>query len=292
MTMFKHLIISLRPWQWVKNSFVLAPLIFTNQFMNIRLGLKFLAGFGVFSIFASTVYLINDIADREKDRAHPLKKNRPIAAGKLSVSFAVATAVIMLAVAIPLAYLVDKQFFVISLIYLGLNFAYSFGFKKLIIIDALCVALGFVFRIWAGTAIANVDPTAWITLSTFFLALFLVFGKRRGEMVHIDRKTYNPKTALMKYQPQFLDSVIIVVSTCAIMCYSLFALSGYAKEKFGTEYLIAGVPFVVYGIFRYFHLIYNEEKGADPTDAVLTDFPIQIAVVGWLVTMVAVIYIF
>ncbi|MBD3321981.1 MAG: decaprenyl-phosphate phosphoribosyltransferase [Chitinivibrionales bacterium] len=290
--MIKHLFISLRPWQWVKNSFVLAPLIFTNQFLNYRLGFRFAAGFGVFCLFASTVYLINDIADREKDRHHPLKKNRPIAAGNLSVAAAWAAVGIMLAIAAPLAFLVDDQFFIISLVYLGINLIYSFFLKRAVIVDAFCVALGFVLRIWAGTAIANVEPTAWITMSTFFLALFLVFGKRRGEIVHIDREKYDSKAALMQYRPQFLDSIIMVVSTCAIMCYSLFALSDYARDKFGTDYLIVSVPFVVFGIFRYFHLIYNKGKGADPTDALLTDFPIQVAVACWLVTLVAVIYFF
>ncbi len=287
----RNLALTSRPWQWVKNSFVVAPLVFSKYPLSVGLGIRFAAGFFVFCAFSSAVYTLNDLADRERDRLHPLKRNRPLASGALHPVPAWANFALLVIVGAVLGYRLNRLFFLVGLAYLALNLAYSFVLKKRVLLDAISVALGFVLRVIAGAILVQVIPTAWILLSTFFLALFLSFGKRRGEIAHLDRDSYDKNTALMQYTPQFLDSVIMVVSACTIMCYSLFSLSTYATEKFGSPYLIVTVPFVIFGIFRYFHLLYNEKKGEDPTSALLTDIPLQLSVIGWLLTFAVIIYL-
>jgi 4-hydroxybenzoate polyprenyltransferase len=281
-----------RPKHWVKNLFVLAPMIFSAQALSVKLGLQFAAGFAVFCLLSSIVYVLNDIADIPKDRLHPLKKNRPLAAGTLKPGVAWVSIALMALIAVPGAFFLDKPFFVTGIIYLLLNLVYSFGLKKVVVVDAICVAIGFVLRVIAGAALVKVIPTAWILMSTFFLALFLAFSKRRQEIAFIDRSVYDTKAALMNYNIQFLDNVIMIVSSCTIMCYALFSLSDYAIQKFHSRYLIATVPFVVFGIFRYFHLVYNRNRGEDPTAALLTDFPLQISIAAWVGTFVGIIYFF
>jgi len=290
--MIKSLIQTFRPWHWVKNLFVVAPMVFSAHVFSASLALRFAAGFGVFCLLSSLVYGLNDIADAKKDRLHPLKKNRPIASGRLHPGAAWTAVIILAAIAVPPMWMLGREFFLCGAAYLILNLAYSFGLKKVTVVDAICVALGFVIRVWAGTALAGVEPTAWILMSTFFLALFLAFSKRRQEISYIDRAQYDADAALMRYTFQFLDNAIMVVSSCTIMCYALFCMSEYAMQKFNTHYVIATVPFVVFGMFRYFHLVYNRNRGEDPTSALLTDIPLQLSVAAWFGTFLAIIYFF
>jgi len=290
MTLLFNIIRTFRPWQWVKNLFVVAPLVFSSQLFSLSMDLRFCAGFFVFSLLSSAVYGINDLSDIEKDRKHPLKQGRPLASGALSPKVVIIAVVLVLAGVFPLAWMIGKMFFIISLTYLGLNLLYSFVFKRIAVLDAITLALGFVIRVWAGTAIAGVEPSGWIMLTTFFLALFLAFCKRRQEVQVIDKNEMKHSSALAEYNLSFLDGVIILSATCAIMCFSLFALSDYALHKFNTQYLAVSVPFVVFGILRYLHLTHFYNKGEDPTMTLLTDLPLQLSIVLWFLVMIGSIY--
>lgn len=252
--------------------------------------LRFLAGFFIFSFLSSAVYGINDLADIEKDRKHPLKKKRPLASGVLSPLLVAVSISILLLGVLPAAWFIGLRFFLISVFYLVLNLLYSFIFKRIAVLDAITLALGFVLRVLAGTAIAGVEPSGWIMLTTFFLALFLAFCKRRQEVQVIDRTEMGTSSALSQYNQLFLDGVIILSATCAIMCFSLFALSDYAINKFNTKYLAASVPFVVFGVLRYLHLIHFHNRGEDPTMTALTDLPLQASIVLWFLGMIGIIY--
>jgi 4-hydroxybenzoate polyprenyltransferase len=286
----KSLVITFRPWQWVKNVFVLAPLVFSNQLLSLSMDLKFLAGFFIFSLLSSAVYGINDLADLEKDRKHPFKMGRPLASGAIKPTVVIVAVLITLFVILPLAFIIGKKFFLISLMYLALNLLYSFVFKRFAVVDAISLSLGFVLRVWAGSAIAEVEPTGWIMLTTFFLALFLAFCKRRQELLIIDKSEIGPTSALTQYNMSFLDGVIILAATCAIMCFSLFTLSDYALHKFNSKYLALSVPCVVLGILRYLHLTHFQNKGKDPTMTLLTDLPLQISILLWFLGMIGIIY--
>lgn len=288
--MFRSIVITFRPWQWVKNLFVVAPLVFSNQLFSFLMDLRFCAGFFIFSLLSSAVYGINDLSDIEKDRKHPMKRGRPLASGALSPKVVVIAVVLILCAVFPLAWRLGSMFFVITLFYLGLNLLYSFVFKRIAVLDAITLALGFVLRVWAGTAIAGVEPSGWIMLTTFFLALFLAFCKRRQEVQVIDRAELKSSSALAEYNQSFLDGVIILSATCAIMCFSLFALSDYAINKFNTRHLAVSVPFVVFGILRYLHLTHFHNKGEDPTMTLLTDLPLQISIVLWFLGIIGIIY--
>ena len=288
--MLKSLILTLRPWQWIKNLFVVAPLIFSNQLFSIAMDLRFVAGFFIFSLISSAVYGINDIADREKDRNHPIKKKRPLASGAISPVIVLVTVGCILCCVLPLAWLVGRYFFIISLLYLVLNVFYSFLFKRIAVLDVIMLAIGFVLRVWAGTTIAHVEPSGWILLTTFFLALFLAFCKRRQEVLVIDKEKPSTRASLAGYNVSFLDGVITIAATCAIMCFSMFALSDYAVHKFNSNYLAVTVPVVVFGILRYLHILHLYNKGEDPTMTVLTDRPLQLSIIVWFIGMIGIIY--
>ena len=286
----KSLIRTLRPWQWIKNLFVVAPLVFSSQLFSIAMDLRFIAGFFIFSLLSSAVYGINDIADREKDRNHPIKKKRPLASGAISPTVVLIVVACILGSVLPLAWLIGQKFYIISLLYLVLNVFYSFLFKRIAVLDVIMLAVGFVLRVWAGTSIAQVEPSGWIILTTFFLALFLAFCKRRQEVLVVEKEKLDTRASLSRYNIPFLDSVITIAATCAIMCFSMFALSDYALHKFNSKYIAVTVPVVVFGILRYLHLLHLYNKGEDPTMTLLTDRPLQLSIVLWFLGMIGIIY--
>jgi decaprenyl-phosphate phosphoribosyltransferase len=287
----RYLAISWRPWQWVKNLFVLAPLFFSANFLDIRISIASATGFVVFCLLSSSVYLLNDLADIERDRNHPVKGKRPLAAGKLAPSVASAALAVMVAVSLVSAWVLDLRFFAAGVLYMSLNLAYSFGLKRIVVVDVVCVALGFVLRVYAGSFLAQVDPTVWILMSTFFLALFLALGKRRGELLDTEVGEAGQRATLMHYEVEFLNSAIAIAATSAVMCYALFCLSDYAAEKFQGAPVYLTIPLVALGVLRYLHVIYHHKEGHDPTMALLRDIPLLLTIGIWfiaIVTMIAV----
>jgi 4-hydroxybenzoate polyprenyltransferase len=290
--MIKDLIYLLRPQQWVKNGIVLAGLIFSGSADDPGLSLLALAATGLFCLLSSTIYIINDIADADADRRHPSKANRPIAAGRVTVPTAATLAAILGVISLLLSFLLNRDFFYIALGYVVLSILYSVYLKHVVIIDVMTIAAGFVLRALGGAVIIDVEFSGWLLISSFLLALFLGFGKRRHELVLLEDSGKDHRRILARYTSYFLDQLIGVVTPAVVVCYLIYVISPEVQEKLGTQYLYLTTPFVIYGIFRYLYLIHLEEQGGSPTRLLLTDRPILITVLLWLATAVLLLYVF
>lgn len=283
------LVTALRPKQWLKNLFVFAPAIFANTLFEERTIERVSAAFLVFCAVASATYLLNDVLDRESDRQHPVKRLRPIASGRLSPAAALALAGVLATGGIAAAFGLGRPFTAFVVAYLVSTISYTFYFKHSVILDVMFLAAGFVLRVAAGAAAANVPASEWLFLCTMLLALFLGFSKRRHELTLLEDDASNHRRVLVHYSPELLDQMIVIVATSAILCYILYTVWPSTVERFGSNHLIYTVPFVIYGIFRYFYLIHQRQSGGDPTDALLTDWPLLVNVVLWAAVAVAVI---
>lgn len=286
----RPLIISLRIKHWVKNLFVFAALLFSLQLFNLQLAERTLWAFAVFCVTASSIYLINDLLDLKSDRQHPIKSLRPIASGSISPSAALLSAFFLLALGIGFAFRLDNAVGLVVLAYAVMNILYSRFLKHWVIVDVMVVALGFVFRALAGAEAINVEFSSWLLLSTFLLALFLAFGKRRHELTLLNNNATNHRPVLDQYSSYFLDQMIAVVTASTVVVYILYATSKEITERFHTAGLVYTVPFVLYGIFRYLYLIHKKESGGDPTKTLLTDRPLLIDIALWTAVVVAILY--
>lgn len=282
----------MRPKQWTKNAFVFAALIFDRKLFDLNSLERTLMTFGLFCLLASSVYLLNDIMDIEADRSHPVKKNRPIASGKLPISLAVIMAILLLAVALFGSYLLFIGTFFIFLIYFVLNLVYSKWLKHIAIIDVLVIAACFVLRVAAGVSVIQVERfSPWLYVVTTLFALYLGFGKRRAELsVLIPENTTSHRRVLAGYSIDFIDQVITIVSATTIIAYSLYTFSAPNLPENHTMMLT--IPFVLYGIFRYLSLIQINKKGGEPEDLLLNDRPLQITIVLWGIAVILIFYLF
>jgi len=288
--MIRALARSLRPVQWVKNFFVLAPLVFAGQ-LEERIALaRGLAMFAAFCLASSAVYLVNDIRDREADRRHPLKRHRPIASGALPAPVATAAAVVLLAAAAVLVYPLGAAASTVLGLYAALNFLYSAGLKHVVILDVMIVALGFVLRVLAGGFAVRVAVSSWLLLCTIFLALFLAFSKRRHELVLLSENASGQRRVLDDYSPAFLDQMINVVTAASVVSYALYAVAPETTARFHSEWLVYTVPLVLFGIFRYLYLIYQAPEQRNPTEAILTDGPFLANLVLWGLAVLWIVY--
>jgi len=290
MSDLKYLLISMRPKQWVKNLFIFAGLIFSRNLFDLTLLAKVTVGFFLFSLGASAIYLFNDIKDIEKDREHPEKCKRPLAAGHLQVPKAYLASTILATTGLIGAFLLDRTFFVILAAYLVMNTAYSIKIKHIVILDVMCIAFGFVFRVLAGTALAGVRPSDWLILCTITVALFLGFSKRRHELALMHVNANNHRKVLSEYSISFLDQMIAIATASTVISYALYTIANETVSRFGTRNLVFTIPFVLYGIFRYLYLIHQKEMGGNPTSLMLTDLPLLLNVVLWFGTVVFIIY--
>lgn len=284
------LVRSLRPSQWPKNLFVLAPLVFGSrlgQAAAVRRGLLALAAF---CCAASAVYLLNDLRDREEDRRHPLKRLRPLAAGTLKVPVAMAAVVVLIAAVAALAIRLGAGFAAVLGAYLLLNLLYTFWFKHMVILDVMCIALGFVLRVVAGAQAAVVQVSSWLFLCTIFLALFLAFSKRRHEIMLLAEGAAGQRPVLDHYSPAFLDQMINVVTASSVVSYALYAVAPETVAKFHTQGLIYTIPLVLYGIFRYLYLMYQRADQRNPTEAILRDLPFLLNLALWGAAVVWIVY--
>jgi 4-hydroxybenzoate polyprenyltransferase len=290
--MLKYIFKAMRPKQWTKNAFVFAALIFDRKLFDLNSLERTLMTFGLFCLLASSVYLLNDIMDIEADRSHPVKKNRPIASGKLPISLAVIVAILLLAVALVGSYLLFIGTFFIFLIYFVLNLAYSKWLKHIAIIDVLVIAACFVLRVAAGVSVIQVERfSPWLYVVTTLFALYLGFGKRRAELsVLIPENTTSHRRVLAGYSIDFIDQLITIVSATTIIAYSLYTFSAPNLPKNHTMMLT--IPFVLYGIFRYLSLIQINKKGGEPEDLLLNDRPLQITIVLWGLAVILIFYLF
>jgi 4-hydroxybenzoate polyprenyltransferase len=281
---------AMRPHQWVKNFFVLTPVVFAGRLFEQAAALRAAAAFGVFCAAASAIYLFNDIRDREEDRRHPLKRRRPIASGALSVSAASTAAVILVMLALAGAWVLGMPFAVVLGLYLVSNVAYTAGLKRVVILDVLLVAVGFLLRVEAGGVVVGVEVSSWLLLCTLFLALFLVVSKRRHEVVLLAGDAASQRQVLQDYSPAFLDQMIAVATGATLVSYALYAADPATVARFGSRGLLATIPLVVYGIFRYLWLVYHREDERAPTEALLTDRPFLVNLVLWAALVVAIVY--
>ena len=285
-----ELLSAMRPRQWAKNVFVVAPLVFAHQLGDPRVLGRALLAFAAFSLVASAVYLFNDIRDREEDRHHPRKRDRPIAAGRLPLSAAALAAILLAAASLAMGLALGGSFVTILAVYMAANLGYSLGLKRVVILDVMVLSVGFVLRVMAGGVAVGVEVSAWLILCTSFLALFLAFSKRRHELILLAEEASEQRQVLSHYGSVFLDQMINVVTAGTVVAYAVWAISPETVEKFGTRDLIFTMPFVLFGIFRYLYLIYQHSSDRNPTEAILGDKPFLINILLWVASVVWVIY--
>jgi len=279
----------LRPRQWVKNVFVFAALVFAGQLGDASAVLRASAAFAVFCLLSSAVYLVNDLCDREADRFHPLKRQRPIAAGEIAPATAATVAVLLAVVALAAAFGLSRGLGGVAVAYLALNLAYSFGLKRIVILDVMMVAAGFLLRAFAGAVVLNVAISRWLVLCTGLLALLLGFVKRRQEIAGLNGGA-GTRAILKEYSLPFLDQMISIVTGATVVAYSLYAFSPEVAQKLHTEHLGLTIPFVLFGIFRYLYLVHQRGVGENPAVVVLTDAPLLVDVALWGGAVVIALY--
>jgi len=284
------LIKTLRPKQWTKNGFIFVPLIFDVKLFRISPLLQTLAGFVILCLLSGTVYLINDLADIEKDRQHPTKRNRPLPSGQLSKPVAIAAALLILAVTLPLSFWLDPAFGLIAAGYVVLQVAYSFWLKNLVILDVMALAAGFVLRVAAGVPLVDAERfSPWLYVFTTLLALFMSLGKRRQEIVLLKGQASSTRAILADYSLPFLDEMMAVVTAGTVMTYALYTFS--APNLPANHTMMLTIPFVIYGIFRYLYIIHIQGNGGAPDEVLLTDRPLQAAVVLFGLAAVIILYL-
>lgn len=284
------LVRSLRPHQWAKNSFVLAPLVFARALGDLESVQRALLAFAAFCCISSAVYLVNDLRDRDADRRHPLKKHRPLAAGTLPVAVAVAASLALAGAAAAIAYRLSPRVLIVIAVYAALNLLYSTVLKHVVILDVMIVAVGFVLRVLAGGAAIGVAVSSWLVLCTIFLSLFLAFSKRRHEIMLLAHDAAEQRKVLSSYNPAFLDQMINVVTASSVVCYALYAIAPQTTEKYHTEHLVYTIPLVLFGIFRYLYLMYQAKDARSPTDAILSDAPFLVNLVLWTAAVLWIVY--
>lgn len=288
--MLKHLLKTMRPRQWTKNGFVFFALIFDKQLFMLEPFLKTLAGFFLFCLISSSVYLFNDIADIEADRKHPEKKHRPLASGKLSIGVATTAAVILAVTALVLGYLLEPLFAAAVAVYFVINLLYSRWLKHVPVLDVLIISAGFVLRVAGGVTLITVERfSPWLYVITVLFSLYLGFGKRRAEMSLLDKGAGSHRKVLDGYTLPLLDQYITIVSGMTIVTYSLYSFS--AENLPENHSMMLTIPFVVYGIFRYLQLIQTGHAAGSPEEVALKDRPLQATVILWGLAVIAVFYL-
>ena len=288
--MFRALIKSMRLRQWTKNIIVYAALVFDQQFFNLDAFLRTTAGFFLFCLVSSAVYIFNDLADVESDRQHPVKKNRPIASGKLPLPAAWAAGITLVVISLPLGYLLSPEFCAVLLVYFLLIVAYSLWLKHIAILDVLIIAAGFVLRVHAGVTLITVERfSPWLYVLTTLFALYIGFGKRRSELALLADGAGTHRKVLDGYTLPVLDQYITIVSGTTIVVYALYTF--FAPNVPANHTMMLTIPFVLYGIFRYLYVIQVTHAAGAPEEVLLSDRPLQLDVLLWGLAVMAVFYL-
>jgi 4-hydroxybenzoate polyprenyltransferase len=283
------LIRSLRPEQWLKNGFVLAPIVFSGRVEDALAWQRSLLAVVAFCAASSATYLVNDVIDREADRQHPSKRRRPIASGEVSVAAALAAATILVVAAGGLAFALGGWFPAVLAGYLAITGLYSAVLKDAVFVDVLVVAAGFVLRVVGGAVVIDVPVSRWLLLCAYLLALYLALGKRRAELALLGEEAGNHRVVLGHYTLPMVDQAISVVLGATVLAYTLYTVAPDTVAKVGSEGLMVTVPVVLYGLFRYLYLLHQHELGGSPTRVLITDRPLLTCVLAWLVIAAAVI---
>ncbi len=283
------LLASLRPRQWVKNLFVFAGIIFSQQLLTPRVW-PALAAFAIFCGLSGAIYLFNDVADADMDRLHESKRLRPVASGALPRGAAVGFGVLLLGGCLAAAFRLSPAFGLAAFAYGALLTAYSVWLKHLVILDVLTVAAGFVLRAVAGAVAVDVEISGWLLICTILIALFLALGKRRHEYRSLTGDAAAHRPILAEYSESFLDQMISVVTASTVITYALYTMSPETVAKFHTRLLPLTLPFVLYGIFRYLYLLYRRDLGGNPSDLLVTDRGLLLDALLWMLATLAIIY--
>jgi len=272
-----ELLKSMRPKQWTKNLLLFAGLIFDKKFTNSNLTLRAFLGFVLFCLISGAIYIINDIKDIEEDKFHPIKKKRPIASGKISISTALTFSITIIILSLISAYLLNVGFGNSALIYVILILLYSGFLKHIVILDIMIVSIGFVIRAIAGAQVIGIIFSPWLLICTMFLALFLALCKRRYELVVLSDNANIHRKVLEEYSPLFLDQMISIVTASTVISYALYTITRWEEKR-----LIYTIPFVLYGIFRYLYLVYKKGEGGSPEILLLKDKSLLLDILLWV----------
>ncbi|MEZ4232781.1 MAG: decaprenyl-phosphate phosphoribosyltransferase [Polyangiaceae bacterium] len=281
---------TLRPHQWVKNAFVLAPVVFAREIFDPALLTRAASAFGVFCLLAGAVYTMNDVVDVKADRVHPVKRFRPIPAGRVPLSLAKGLAVALVLAALGSALLINVAFFAVAALYFLQNLAYSFKLKKVPYLDVSLIALGFVLRVEAGGYAAHISVSRYLIACTALLALFLGFGKRRHELAAAAEDLGKTRASLERYSAGGLDTALVVTAVATIGVYLAYTLDPATREFFRTDYLWPTTAFVVAGVLRFLHLVRSRPKAESPTQEMLRDGPFVGIVLLWIGLVLWIVY--
>ena len=280
----------LRPTQWSKNAVLFAALIFAKHLFRPADVITVVLGFLAFCALASGAYVMNDLRDCERDREHPLKALRPLPSGRISRRAAVTLCLALVLTGLIGAVALNAGFALLASLYFVLQIGYTFWLKEIVILDVMAIAAGFVIRAAAGGVVIAVPVSPWLIICTFLLALFLGFSKRRHELVMLEDRATDHRASLKEYSPYFLDQMIAVVTASTVVAYAIYTVSPEVREKLGTDKLYLTIPFVLFGIFRYLYLVHQREEGGNPTQLLLSDQPLLVDVVLWILAAALLLY--
>ncbi|UCE43375.1 MAG: decaprenyl-phosphate phosphoribosyltransferase [Candidatus Aminicenantes bacterium] len=289
--MILEVVKSLRIQQWIKNLWVFAPLIFSQNVFDLSLLIKTILAFVLFCIISGAAYILNDIQDLEEDKIHPYKSKRPLASGRLKKNHALFACLLLVLLGLTGAYFLNIYFFVALLVYSVLQVAYSSWLKHVVIIDVFLIATGFFLRVIAGGLAIEVQISPWLFICTILIALFLALSKRRHELVLLDKSAEIHRPILKEYTPHLLDQMIAVVTASTVISYCLYTVSSETIAKFGTTNMLFTVPFVLYGIFRYLYLVHQKDEGGSPEALIIKDKPLLVDLFLWIATAMLILYI-
>lgn len=285
-----QLLILARPLHWIKNGFVFIPFLFAAKLTDFSVLYQGILVFWAFCLASSSVYIFNDIMDVKSDRLHPKKRTRPIASGRISVSVAVVYLIFVASGTVVLSLLHSPVILAIILTYVVINIFYSLYIKHIVLLDVFSIAAGFLLRVFAGAYASTQPPSHWLLLMTLFIALFLGFGKRRSELATLENNGEDHRRVLTFYSLRTIDQLLTVLIGLVVVTFSLYTVSDYTMQRFGTDALVYTVPLVVYGLFRYLFLVNERKYGGDPTEVLLSDAPLIFTVLGWLAASFFIIY--
>jgi 4-hydroxybenzoate polyprenyltransferase len=280
----------LRVKQWVKNAFILFPLIFSGNLMNAVSLFNNLVTLVGFCFISSSVYILNDYIDRDKDKFHPTKSQRPLAQTKIPVSIIGLIVISLMTLGLFIISIASPIILIPAVVYILIHIVYNLIAKNIVILDVIFIAIGFQVRIWAGALACSVLPSVWLQLCVFVLALFLGFTKRRYELSTLKNSASEHRSVLAHYTSYLLDQIIIISSTLAIIFYSLYTISPELTARIGNHNMIYSITFVIYGMFRYLYLVHVKKLGDDPGEILFHDKSLWITVLGWIVYICVLLY--
>ena len=280
----------IRVKHWVKNSFIFIPAFFAGQFFHPELVIKLLLGFLAFSLIASSIYIINDYKDIAADKAHPKKQHRPLASGAISLPFAFFSLVVLISAGVFVAFQLGLPFLAVALLYLVINIGYSYGLKRVALLDIFILAFGFLLRVLAGGFVAEVVVSEWLVIMIFLLALFLGIAKRRDDVVLFVESGKQLRHSTRNYNLEFLNACLAMVSTVIMVAYVMYTISDAVKARLGSDYIYVTAVFVVAGIMRYLQIAMVEKKSGSPTDILYQDPFIRYTILAWAFTFFILLY--